>query len=111
MELIYVGIAALVILATIFSAYVVYENDSQKNNGKSRSFFLFFLGVLISGILTPGLIGHWILDIACPIDHSGAGCAMIIMMVIQPFSSCIGIALFIFIWAKTNNQGYRIKTR
>jgi hypothetical protein len=103
MEFIFIAVAALVILVTMFGAYAAYENHCLDVYGKSRSFFLYIVGAILSGILSNGLISHLFLEQICSGD-SGAGCVFGVLIVVQPFSLCVGAGIFIYLWVKVNGN-------
>lgn len=102
MELIFVGVGALVVLTSMFLAYVVYEKNAICSGGETRSFSLYIFGLIGSSILASGVVGKLLLDRICS-ENSGAGCAFGVLAITQPFLMCIGIAAFMFIWVKVKS--------
>lgn len=103
-ELVSVGVAAIVILGGFFTVWVVYEKYRLSQNGQERSFILYILGCLFSAFLGGGVANSFALDIACS-GNAGAGCAFGVVALLFPFACAIGIAGFLFIWS---SQGQHV---
>ena len=92
-------ILGLAVLIIFFVAYVVYDKNSQTLDGKTRSFFLFILGMLISGLVAGASVTFFIIDRVCSGD-SGAGCAFGLSVILQPIGWIIGMGGFVYLWIK-----------
>ena len=92
-------ILGLAVLVIFFIAYVVYDKNSQTPVGKTRSFFLFILGMLISGLVAGASVAFFIIDRACT-GESGAGCAFGVSVVLQPIGWIAGMGGFVYLWIK-----------
>jgi hypothetical protein len=103
LELIFVGVAAIIILAIGLVVYEVYEKYCQHNDGKQRSFLLYFIGIVFSGFLGGALVNALALNYACS-SNSGAGCSFVAGALLFPFACAIGIAIFLFIWASSGSH-------
>jgi hypothetical protein len=103
LELIFAGVAAIIILAIGLVVYEVYEKYCQHQNGKQRSFFLYFIGIVFSGFFGGALVNALVLNYACS-GNSGAGCSFGVGALLFPFAIAIGIAAFLFIWANSGSH-------
>ena len=57
LSLVFIAVAAILLLAVFFAAYVVYDSYCLSRDGKERSFILFIVGMLLSSYLAAALIG------------------------------------------------------
>ncbi|WP_150429434.1 hypothetical protein [Dechloromonas sp. CZR5] len=103
-ELVSVGVAAIVILGGFFTVWIVYEKCCLSQNGQERSFILYILGCLFSAFLGGGIANSFALEIACS-GNAGTGCAFGVVALLFPFACTIGIAIFLLIWS---NQGQHV---
>ena len=92
-------ILGLAVLVIFFIAYVAYDKNSQAPDGKTRSFFLFILGMLISGLVAGASVAFFIMDRVCSGD-SGAGCVFGVSVVLQPIGWIVGMGGFVYLWIK-----------
>jgi len=92
-------VLGLAVLVTFFIAYVAYDKHSQTPDGKTRSLFLFILGMLTSGLAAGASIAFLIIDKACS-GSSGAGCAFGVSVILQPIGWILGMGGFVYLWIK-----------
>ena len=92
-------VAPFVMLAVSVSIYMTYR---QTIDGKRRSFLLFILGVFFSAFLTALVVVNIFTRVACSGDNEhwcvyGAG------VVSEPIAIIIGVAGYLYYWAKRQN--------
>lgn len=103
LSLVFIAVAAILLLAAFFAAYVVYDSYCLSRDGKERSFILFIGGMLLSGYLAVALIGAMVVNFVCP-ENSGAGCPFGVAVMSFPIFGGIGIAAFLFVWARSGHR-------
>jgi hypothetical protein len=94
-ELIWVAGAVLAVLVTGVFIFFVYDRQPRNASGKERSFPFYIGGQLLSGLIVHGVAGHVLGDAEC---SRGPGCQLALVGLIQPFSYCLGMALFMVLW-------------
>ena len=93
-------ILGLAVLVIFFIAYVIYDKNSQTPDGKTRSFFLFILGMLISGLVAEASVAFFVIDRVCS-GEFGAGCSFGVSVILQPIGWIVGMGGFVYLWIKT----------
>lgn len=90
----------LAVVVFFFIAYVIYDKHSQAPDGKTRSFFLFILGMLISGFVAGALLVFFVLERVCSTEPENAACSFGVSIILQPIGWIVGMGGFVYLWVK-----------
>ena len=97
--------SSILIMALIFAfgfSAFVYAQRCYTHDGKCRSFFLFILGLFLSAFLSALVIVNIFERVACS-DNSDQWCGWGAVMLSEPIAIIIGMAIFLYFWAKKRN--------